>query len=180
MYMYVGLPEGPPPPELDAAGAARSGERGARSTPNLTTKTIPTKIARLTISGNFPMDMRIPPLKVKILLESNKPSEIQNLSTEIGRSTGTRSRRRFEGAPHLSARSADRCFQARFVSMRAFCAVLVSSLLRLGVPFALGSCFGLASSQACPSHRSRRDRALLTPVGHVYRYIQQSSPFRLS
>ena len=33
------------------------------------------------------MDMRSPPLKTKILLESNppKPSEIQNLSTEIGR-----------------------------------------------------------------------------------------------
>ena len=30
------------------------------------------------------MDMRIPPLKIKIMLES-KPSEIQNLSTEIGR-----------------------------------------------------------------------------------------------
>ena len=57
----------------------------ARPTPNLPTKIIPTKIRLLNISWRFPMDMRIPPLKIKILLE-NKPSEIQNLSTEIGRS----------------------------------------------------------------------------------------------
>ena len=32
---------------------------------------IPTKIRRLGISGKFPMDMRIPPLRTKIMLESN-------------------------------------------------------------------------------------------------------------
>ena len=42
-------------------------------TPNLpaSTKIIPTKIARLKISGKFPVDMIIPPLTIKILLESN-------------------------------------------------------------------------------------------------------------
>ena len=40
-------------------------------TPNLPTKLLPTKIAWLKLSGNFPMDIRIPPLKTKIMLESN-------------------------------------------------------------------------------------------------------------
>ena len=31
------------------------------------------------------MDLRIPPLKIQIPLESNKPPEIYNLITEIGR-----------------------------------------------------------------------------------------------
>ena len=39
--------------------------------PNLPTKIMPTKIAWLKYSGKFPMDIRIPPLKIKILLESN-------------------------------------------------------------------------------------------------------------
>ena len=56
----------------------------APSTPNLPTKIIPTKIARLQSSGKFPMGLGIPPLELKIMLESN--SEIHNLSTEIGRS----------------------------------------------------------------------------------------------
>ena len=43
------------------------------STPNLPTKILPAKIRRLETSGEFPMDMRIPPLKIKILLESNPP-----------------------------------------------------------------------------------------------------------
>ena len=38
--------------------------------PNLPAKIIPAKIRRLKLSGRFPMDMRIPPLKIKILLES--------------------------------------------------------------------------------------------------------------
>ena len=42
-------------------------------TPNLPTKTIPTKIRRLKTSGEFPLDMRAPPLNIKILLESNPP-----------------------------------------------------------------------------------------------------------
>ena len=40
-------------------------------TPNLTTKIIPATIAWLKPSGKFPMDMRISPLKHKIMLESN-------------------------------------------------------------------------------------------------------------
>ena len=47
-------------------------------------KVIPTKICWLKFIGDFPMDMRTPPLKNKTLLES-----IQNLSTEIGRSPRT-------------------------------------------------------------------------------------------
>ena len=37
------------------------------------TKIIPTKLCGLKLSGEFPMDIRIPPLKIKILLESNLP-----------------------------------------------------------------------------------------------------------
>ena len=44
---------------------------GSYSTPNFPIKIIPTKIAWLIISRKSPMDMRIPPLKTKILLESN-------------------------------------------------------------------------------------------------------------
>ena len=40
-------------------------------TPNLPTKIIPTKIAGLKLSRKFPMALGIPPLKLKILLESN-------------------------------------------------------------------------------------------------------------
>ena len=39
-------------------------------TPNLPTKIIPAKIDWLRCSGKFPMDI-IPPLKIKITLESN-------------------------------------------------------------------------------------------------------------
>ena len=52
-------------------------------TPNLPTKILPTKIRWLKISGRFPTDMIIPPLKLKILLESNALKS--NLSTEIDR-----------------------------------------------------------------------------------------------
>ena len=38
---------------------------------NLPTKIIPTKIARLRLSWKSPMDMRIPPVIIKIMLESN-------------------------------------------------------------------------------------------------------------
>ena len=46
------------------------------STPNRPTKIVPTKIVPakirwLKISGKLPTDMRIPPLKIKIMLESN-------------------------------------------------------------------------------------------------------------
>ena len=40
-------------------------------TPNPPTKIIHAKIRRLETSGKFPMDMRVPPLEIKILLESN-------------------------------------------------------------------------------------------------------------
>ena len=42
----------------------------ARGTPNLPTKIIPAMIAWVRISGKLPMDMRIPPLESKIMLES--------------------------------------------------------------------------------------------------------------
>ena len=40
-------------------------------TPSLPAKTVPTKIAWLKVSEQFPVDMRIPTLKIKTLLESN-------------------------------------------------------------------------------------------------------------
>ena len=40
-------------------------------TPNLPTKIIPTKIAWLKLSGKYPMGMVIPPLNVRIMIESN-------------------------------------------------------------------------------------------------------------
>ena len=51
---------------------------------NLHTNIIPAKICRLRLSGKFPMDMRIPPLEIKICL--SQTPWIQNLSTGIGRS----------------------------------------------------------------------------------------------
>ena len=42
-------------------------------TPNLPTKIVPTNIARLKLSGKSPMDVRIPPLQIKIMLESDPP-----------------------------------------------------------------------------------------------------------
>ena len=57
--------------ETPSKGASRSSVRG--STPNLRTKIIPTKIAWLKLSGRFPMGLGVPPLKIKILLESNPP-----------------------------------------------------------------------------------------------------------
>ena len=44
---------------------------GFVSMPNLPTNIIPIKIARLKLSVKFPMDMRIPPLIIKIMLVSN-------------------------------------------------------------------------------------------------------------
>ena len=40
-------------------------------TPNLPTNIMPTKIARLKLSGKSPMDLRIPPIQIKVMLESN-------------------------------------------------------------------------------------------------------------
>ena len=50
-------------------------------------KIIPTKIRRLKTSGIFPMDMRIPPLKLEILLGSNPPKSrivVRRLAVERG------------------------------------------------------------------------------------------------
>ena len=44
--------------------------RGALK-PSLPTEIIPAKIPRLKLSGRFPMDLGIPPLKIKIMLEQN-------------------------------------------------------------------------------------------------------------
>ena len=49
----------------------RPTESPRRLTPNLPTKIVPAKICRLRNYGEFPMDMRIPPLNIKIMLESN-------------------------------------------------------------------------------------------------------------
>ena len=48
---------------------------------------IPTEIPWLKTSREFPMDMRIPPLRIKSLLESNPPKSIICVctGTEIGR-----------------------------------------------------------------------------------------------
>ena len=41
------------------------------NTPNLPTNIVSTNIARLKLSGKLPMYLRIPPLEIKIMLESN-------------------------------------------------------------------------------------------------------------
>ena len=43
----------------------------SRGTPNPPTNIVPTNIARLKLSGKSPMDMRTPPLKINMVLESN-------------------------------------------------------------------------------------------------------------
>ena len=48
----------------------RSGAAAAPATPDLPTNIIPTKIRRLKTSAKLSLDMRIPPLNFKILLES--------------------------------------------------------------------------------------------------------------
>ena len=52
---------------------------------SLPTKTIPANIAWLKLSGEFPMDIKLPPLNNSEYAWV-KPSEIQNLSSEIGSS----------------------------------------------------------------------------------------------
>ena len=63
-------------PDRDGRTVARRSSRSTtydpfNLTPNLPTKVIPTTIACLKLSGKFPMSMIIPPLKTKILHESN-------------------------------------------------------------------------------------------------------------
>ena len=55
-----------------------------RATPNLPTNITPTNIARLQLSGKFPMGLRIPPLQIKTTLESH-PLKFHNVSRGIGR-----------------------------------------------------------------------------------------------
>ena len=50
-------------------------------TPNLPTNITPTNIAWLKISGKSPMDTRIPPLVIKIMLESNPLKPTMSLRT---------------------------------------------------------------------------------------------------
>ena len=47
-----------------------------RATPNLPTNTIPTKTAWLRLSRKFPMGLGIPPLIIKIMLESEPLTSI--------------------------------------------------------------------------------------------------------
>ena len=42
-------------------------------TPNLPANIVPTNIAWLALSGKSPMGLGIPPLKIKIVLDSNPP-----------------------------------------------------------------------------------------------------------
>ena len=58
--------------------------RVSTGTPNPPAKIIPTKIVWLNMSGKSPMDIRIPPLRIDIMLESSPPKSTM-LSTEIGR-----------------------------------------------------------------------------------------------
>ena len=51
----------------------------ARDTPNLPTHIIPTKIAWLELSGKLPSGLGIPPLNIKIMLESNPLKSIMLL-----------------------------------------------------------------------------------------------------
>ena len=54
------------------AGGLRGqgGPTGKADTPNLPTNIIPTKVAGRKLCGKSPTDMRIPPLRIKIMLES--------------------------------------------------------------------------------------------------------------
>ena len=61
-------------------------------TPNLPTRIIPTKIPLLKITGEFPRDMRIPPLRIKILLESNPPKSgilVRRFAVSVERGRGS-------------------------------------------------------------------------------------------
>ena len=49
------------------------------------TNIIPTKIARLELSGKSPMGLGIPPLRIKVMLESNPLTSIMLVRRSIGR-----------------------------------------------------------------------------------------------
>ena len=56
---------------LQTKRATLRGQRPTTCTPNLPTNMIHANMAGLKLSGRFPVDMRIPPLKMKIMFESN-------------------------------------------------------------------------------------------------------------
>ena len=49
--------------------------RSQCATPNLPTNIVPTNIARLKLSGKFPMRLGIPPLKIHTVLETGGRQE---------------------------------------------------------------------------------------------------------
>ena len=61
------------PVALCSAALATSCHRPDKNTPDLPTNIIPTNIARRKLSHKFPIDIRIPPLRIKIVLESSPP-----------------------------------------------------------------------------------------------------------
>ena len=56
---------------LPDPGALNSCMHISPNTPNLPTNIVPTNIARLKLSGKLPRGLEIPPLRIKIVLESN-------------------------------------------------------------------------------------------------------------
>ena len=72
------------PRHVHAALVLLAGGEPARAAPNLPTETIPAKIRGRRASGKSPVDVRIPPLELKILIES-KPPESGILVRRIGR-----------------------------------------------------------------------------------------------
>ena len=83
----------------------------AGDTPNLPTEIIPTKIAWLKISGKFRMDLRIPPFKIKIQLESNSRKSrilVRRLAVPVTTASAPAGRRR--SRDQLIVRRFKRCY----------------------------------------------------------------------
>ena len=76
---------------VQGGGGAAAPWTLARHTPNLPGKIIPAKIRRLKVSGKFPtLDMRIPPLKHKIMPESSPLKSrilVRRLAVRLGPSS---------------------------------------------------------------------------------------------
>ena len=70
IHIIIGL-QGSQAARGGQAARRPAGKPAAAGSPYLPAKIIPTKITWLNISGRFPVDTRIPPLKIKNLLESN-------------------------------------------------------------------------------------------------------------
>ena len=91
------------PPRVRRFGRLR--RRDAALFANLPAKIIPAKIACLKLSGKSPMGMRIPPIKTKIMLESNTPkSRILVRRLAVGRSRGRESTAARGGAERSGGR----------------------------------------------------------------------------